>query len=498
MLGANGTGKSTLLYNWKRQHPDATIVSGNREIIFSSPAISISPNQMSQFSRWAQEELTQTTARHARGHSNGSDFLETQLANFKARGDFANQEYVRLDREGEELEKQKVFDRIPIDRANKALGACQIPLSIQWNEKSELITQRERIEGTYGFNQMSDGERSALVLTMCTVLAEENSIIFIDEPERHLHRSISSLLLEFLKADRPDLTWVIATHDLSLAKCDPSASTLILYEFSSEQWNAEFVSEPSLLPPELQEAIYGARERVLFVEGNETSLDKKLHSLFFPGTTIIGAGNCRAVEASVTGLHKSTGIHHMKSAGLIDSDNRGNLAHLAQKGIKPLGLYAVESIYFHSSVIEAVLRFAGTEDSVGCVTKAACHVISDEHLARFARDAAYKSFRHAFISKAPSVSNFDTFDGTVPILPGEDYESHADIQKRLMAARDRGDWDTLIAEIKVKGTPACGEIARKLQYKSAGAYEIAAQKVLKEDKGLVDSLRRFVPDPFSQ
>lgn len=157
---------------------------------------------------------------------------------------------------------------------------------------------------SYGIQSMSDGERAALVLACEVILSDKGALILIDEPERHLHRSISSPLLQYLRSIRPDLRWVIATHDLSLPRDDYGAQVLIFYKYlGSNQWDAELLVCGDELPPTLLEAIYGARKKVIFVEGVKESRDAPLYQSLFKGVTIVPAGNCRDVCESVAGFN---------------------------------------------------------------------------------------------------------------------------------------------------------------------------------------------------
>ena len=69
----------------------------------------------------------------------------------------------------------------------------------------QLITALENLVATYGkpeyilslihiFAELSDGERNALLIGSDVLTTEPNSLIILDEPERHLHRSIISPL----------------------------------------------------------------------------------------------------------------------------------------------------------------------------------------------------------------------------------------------------------------------------------------------------------------
>ena len=64
---------------------------------------------------------------------------------------------------------------------------------------------------------MSDGERAIFYLIGQTLLADENILLIIDEPELHVHRSIMSKLWDELEAIRADCALVFITHDLEFA-----------------------------------------------------------------------------------------------------------------------------------------------------------------------------------------------------------------------------------------------------------------------------------------
>src|SRR5262249_30124199 len=69
----------------------------------------------------------------------------------------------------------------------------------------------------YPPSHMSDGERVIFYLIGQCLLAPERGLIIIDEPELHIHPSISALLWDELEAERADCGFVYITHDLEFA-----------------------------------------------------------------------------------------------------------------------------------------------------------------------------------------------------------------------------------------------------------------------------------------
>lgn len=70
---------------------------------------------------------------------------------------------------------------------------------------------------TYSGSEMSDGERAIFYMIGQTLVADENSLLIIDEPELHVHRAIMGKLWDELEAVRSDCAFVFITHDLEFA-----------------------------------------------------------------------------------------------------------------------------------------------------------------------------------------------------------------------------------------------------------------------------------------
>ncbi|OAN78219.1 hypothetical protein A8B82_10790 [Sulfitobacter sp. EhC04] len=499
VLGANGSGKSTLLFNWGKQDKTSNLISGNRDISFTSAAVTTSAEQSSQQEAQARNQIDHgATARFSRQNHNNANWLNGLIFKLKSRGDYQNAEYVKADQEGREDDKVRAYSDMPIKLLNSAFVSANLPISLNWDDKSKLNVKKEGIEGEYGFNEMSDGERSAFIIAASAILAMQATTIFLDEPERHLHRSISSPLLSYLRQIRPDLKWVISTHDLSLPRYDQEAQILIVYAFDGSNWQADKIDNISSLDPLVAEAIYGAREKVIFVEGGaEASLDLPLYKLFFAGTTIVPCGTCKDVRNSVVSLNNSSGLHHMVAGGIVDSDNRHDLSSLQADGIAALGVYAIESVYYHPTVIDAVLQVAGVTVALSDVLAAACASISDDNIEALAKDAVYKSFRQEFESKRLSSSELLEQTSDFQLTFDDPTAKLQELKEDLRALKDSGNWEGLIQKMKIKSTPSTGRVAGTLGYKGTKEYEIAVRKLLAKDDALRQNLGAVIPNPFS-
>ena len=209
----------------------------------------------------------------------------------------------------------------------------------------------------YSASEMSDGERAIFYLIGQTLLADENTLLVIDEPELHVHRSIMSKLWDELEAARPDCAFVFITHDLEFA-ASRTAEKFVIRDFApADGWTIEAVPEDTGFDEEVATLILGSRKPILFVEGAGTSLDIAIYRCCFPDTTVIARGSCQDVIHSVAAMRKNASLTRVTCAGIVDADGRSgqDIAALAQIGIGVLSVSEIENLILIPNVSRAIL-----------------------------------------------------------------------------------------------------------------------------------------------
>ncbi len=495
ILGPNGAGKSSLLYNWAKNNRTVALVPGNREIIFGSSAVSISASQAAKEENWGQTSRIQADARVQRTHHNNENRLNRLLFQLKSLSEDINKRYRQAHREGRCDELAKLDASEPIELINQGLKCVSIPLKLDWTEKSELKVNKDGYDGEFGVHQMSDGERAALILMGEAILANKDAAILIDEPERHLHRSISSPLLRYLVNTRPDLRWVIATHDLSLPRDDGSPNILVMYKYFGDMtWQAELVSDIGNLPSSVSEAIYGARHKVLFVEGKDQSRDYPLYQQIFDGVTIVPVGTCLDVRDAIAGLKNVPNLHHMESKGLVDGDNREDAEDLRESGIATLSVYAIESVYYHPDVIEQMLKWSAEKISITDVLNKATNSLGD--LGHLAKMSAYRTYREKYLRAMLDDNTFATSIHEQESINGP--KLIADAKEDIDGLAGTKNWLDLVKKYKIKATNAPKSIANILGFAGPSQYERCVIKMLDSDAELRKVVLEIVPNPFDR
>jgi hypothetical protein len=176
---------------------------------------------------------------------------------------------------------------------------------------------------TYKASEMNDGERAIFYMVGQTLVAAENSLLIFDEPELHVHRSIMGRLWDELEACRQDCAFVFITHDLEFA-ASRVAKKFVLRDYDpAPRWTIEAVPENTGFDEELTTLILGSRRPILFVEGDQTSLDVAIYRCCFAKWTVIPRGSCEAVIHSVATMRHNHALTRVTCSGIVDADDYG-------------------------------------------------------------------------------------------------------------------------------------------------------------------------------
>ena len=259
----------------------------------------------------------------------------------------------------------------PFRQLNDLLELGTLRISLSNSNDEEIVARHRSSNAVFSIAQMSDGERAAAIMAAHVLVAEPETILLIDEPERHLHRSIVEPFLSALFGQRQDCAFVISTHEIALPIANSTASVAILRSCAwngntAIAWDAEVLNSGAELPEDLKRDILGARRRILFVEGTANSLDLPLYGVVFPELSVIPKGSCNSVIRAVNGLRESYNLHHVEAFGLIDRDDRpeNEVAKLGKDRIFALDVCSVESLYYCSDAVTAVAH--RQSESLGC------------------------------------------------------------------------------------------------------------------------------------
>lgn len=210
----------------------------------------------------------------------------------------------------------------------------------------------------YNITNMSDGEKAVFYMIGQTLVAYSGSIFIMDEPEIHIHRSILSRLWDALEAARPDCAFLLITHDLEFAASRPGKKYVVQNYAPNIGWVIENVPETEGFSEELVTLILGSRKPILFVEGEQVSLDLAFYRACYPGWTVVPRGGCEGIIHSVITMRRNAAFTRIQCAGLVDADghDEADRLSLAENGIKTLPVSEIENLLLLPSVSRVIFE----------------------------------------------------------------------------------------------------------------------------------------------
>ena len=501
VVGQNGTGKSALVHRFvSNLGGQAIYLPGSRPSYFDAESLSITPNSRrvltDNFRQW--DSTPDTRWKSISGTSRNERAIhDLTAAETQYKIDAANE----IKRDGKE---SKAITRLqsvesPLDRVNALLQQGNLPITLAM-VGAELKAQRNNSQ-TYSIAKMSDGERTALIMIAEVVAAPSGSTFIIDEPELHLHRSIVVPLISSTIRENPSSSFIVSTHELELLTSCPQASVVLVRgcNWSGETiatWDVDIISSAGDLPEDLRVDILGSRRKVLFVEGTVNSLDSPMYALLFPNVSVRPKGNFREVERAVAGLRAVEDAHHAKAFGMIDGDGMSaeQINAYEAKGIYPLPVHTVESLYYCEEALAAIARHQGNtfgEDPSVLLLQAKAKALEaldhDDRIPYLASRIAERRLRDDLLQHLPERTALITNQSTsITVSLVSPYPSEF---KRLNDLRSDDDLASIIARYPVRESGVLDALAKALKFSSRPDYEKAALSRLSAEEPLRTALR---------
>lgn len=209
----------------------------------------------------------------------------------------------------------------------------------------------------YNSSEMSDGERAIFYFIGETLCAKENSLIIIDEPENHLHKSILTRLWDAIEASRTDCVFLYITHNLDFAGSRINSQIIWVKEFlTGDQWKYNLLEDVNTFDS-LKLEIMGSRQKVLLIEGTPSkSIDRKLYSKVYYEYNILSMESCNTVIQTTKAYNQTHDLHYVEVKGIVDRDRRSDeeILRLKEKNIFVPDVSEIENLFLLTDVIKIV------------------------------------------------------------------------------------------------------------------------------------------------
>ena len=273
--------------------------------------------------------------------------------------------------------------------------------------------------------EMSDGEREIFYFIGEVLCVPKNSVIIIDEPENHLHKSILIRLWNAIESARQDCLFVYITHDLAFAVSRNNSQIIWVKDMPQPNvWKYELLSQDYFPIDGLRLQILGSRQDVLLVEGKESSLDKRLYPLIFTEYNVIPIEGCTRVISFTKAFNALNEMHYCKVRGIVDRDRRTDkeIEDLNKAGVFCPEVAEIENLFLLPEVIRIVAQKLDRsepeiENLLNSVKQKTFEFLVnhlEEHALLFTKQEVQNKINNALNKK---FSNFDSYKSVVDSIP---------------------------------------------------------------------------------
>lgn len=364
IVGANGSGKS---------HLGAWIETNNKDVLRISAQRALSVPDVitikSEENAWNKIFYGAETKRDKGYKWNWGERNTTMLVNdydsvlsaIFARQNKENAYYVKDCKDREKRQEEKAI--VPLMITDKIIEI--------WNTvfpHREILFDdakiKARIDGNndYHAKDMSDGERVAIYLIGQCLVAPSGTIIVIDEPEIHLHKSIMYKLWDKIEEFCSDKVLVYITHDLDFAASRKEATKIWIKSYDGKQnWTLNILESETEIPDSLMFEVLGNRKPVLFVEGERGSYDNQLYPYIYEKYNIIPCHDCSNVIEMTKAFNNERvkNLHNYDIKGLIDHDylTEEEIYSYQTSNVYTLSVAEIENLYLSEPLIKIAANY---------------------------------------------------------------------------------------------------------------------------------------------
>lgn len=138
----------------------------------------------------------------------------------------------------------------------------------------------------------------------------------------HIHVSLIKRLFDLIENERPDCVFIYLTHSIDFAFSRQNAKKIWAKSYEDGKWDYEILNGAMPIPEQLYLEVLGSRLPVIFIEGDDSSIDYEIYSQVFSDYTLKPVNSCTKVIQIAKSFNDAFEIHRIHSYGIIDRDRR--------------------------------------------------------------------------------------------------------------------------------------------------------------------------------
>ena len=506
VIGANGVGKSSLMHFFYTQNShNGHRIAGHRQANFHDKELGTYGQSRSQINENNRKEDLSAEAiwkvsNNTRNSASLLKFMDAQNAYTQNIYDLLSQDPT------EDLTGHLKNNQAPLDQLNHVFSIANMGVKFRLVENNLKVSKND--SPLYSVPELSDGERNALLLAVDIITGKPGTLFFIDEPEKHLNGGISAPLLDHLFNIRSDCSFVVSTHDLNLvhAHAQGSVSAVLLRGctnldgLSNKIWQYDYIDSSSQISESVKRDILGPKRILLFIEGDDSSLDRRLYSLIFPTVTLSPKGGWVEVDKSVVGINSNSELSWSKAFGIVDNDAREaeEIEGLNGREVFVLPFFTIESIYYHPALIKRLAERLAPNLGINptdAMQRATTEILEavEREKSRLCKRVIEKRVRSLAINQLPTLDDLDLesqFTFTPIDVPTIGSNELSKIDGYLVSK----DIEAIISRYPIRETNAIGGILKSLHLPNKKVYIQAMLNMLSLEPEALEFVRSLFND----
>ena len=366
IVGQNGVGKSELLKSLKEINlKNCVVIPANKNLFIDKITEYVDNENINN--RVRNQKFKDLSYNIYNSSSSNSGMLSYLVS-------FYVTENCKRKLDNNELSESSKLDEV------KKIWKRIFPEIEIFTESGERILEfsKNRSE-KYPFNQLSDGERSALYYILLICLFEKESLIIVDEPETHLNIALCNKLWDILLEEREESKFVFISHnkDFIISRVHSDIIWCKNYDVNNKE-NNEFIKieNNDTLPKDLIVSLLGSKkEKILFCEGVNREgkikkYDDRMYNLLYSDEYFIKPveGHLSVIEytKAYNKLKEKLEIYSKEAYGIIDRDclNDDEVQNLRDKNIIVLPTNEIEMLLLHEKIMIDLLNLTYKSNQV--------------------------------------------------------------------------------------------------------------------------------------
>lgn len=366
IVGQNGVGKSELLKSLKEINlKNCVVIPANKNLFIDKITEYVDNENINN--RVRNQKFKDLSYNIYNSSSSNSGMLSYLVS-------FYVTENCKRKLDNNELSESSKLDEV------KKIWKRIFPEIEIFTESGERILEfsKNRSE-KYPFNQLSDGERSALYYILLICLFEKESLIIVDEPETHLNIALCNKLWDILLEERKESKFVFISHnkDFIISRVHSDIIWCKNYDVNNKE-NNEFIKieNNDTLPKDLIVSLLGSKkEKILFCEGvnregKTKKYDYRMYNLLYSDEYFVKPveGHLSVIEytKAYNKLKEELEIYSKEAYGIIDRDclNNDEVQNLKNKNIVVLPVNEIEMLLLHEKIMINLLNLTYKSNQV--------------------------------------------------------------------------------------------------------------------------------------